>query len=275
MRKYRAVAVVVVMPLVLLGFAGASQAQLVLYDDFNTKAINPAKWFGTERSLGGVSPNTEASRKLSGGHLEIDLTSYGRSDSNSGTAGEANEALRTTNPAAITTTFQVDVAVKSISAVDCPANSASTFTSALVIGAWFNDGTSPNPGGGDRTGDVNGGIEKAKSSKLGDYIAAFITRCTNASCTTRDSIGFHTFATALTKGAFDTLRIQWDQPNHRFIFWVNQEQAVLGYVFPDANPAVLNFKNIGIESFASNCMLPNQRTVASAKVLFDNVMVNP
>jgi hypothetical protein len=165
------------------------------------------------------------------------------------------------------------VAVKSIAAIDCPANPASTFTSALVIGAWFNDGTSPNPGGGDRTGDINAGIEKAMSSKLGTFIAAFVTRCTNASCSTRDSVGFHTFTTALTKDALDTLRIQWDQPNHRFIFSVNQEQTVLGYTVSDTHAAVLNFKNIGIESFAANCT--TQRTVASAKVLFDNVMVNP
>ena len=46
MRKPLTAALLLVIPLVLLAFAGASQAQLVLYDDFNVKPHQPRQMVG-------------------------------------------------------------------------------------------------------------------------------------------------------------------------------------------------------------------------------------
>ena len=62
MRKPMTMAMLLILPLVLLGLAGVSQAQLVLYDDFNVKPINPGRWYGTEFTVGPAQPNTEATR---------------------------------------------------------------------------------------------------------------------------------------------------------------------------------------------------------------------
>jgi hypothetical protein len=205
----------------------------------------------------------------------MDLTSYGRTDSNSGRSGTA-ESLRVTNPVPITT-WQADVTVKSVEVVGCAANPTSTYSKAQLFGGFFNDGTSPGPG--DRTGDIFAIIAASMDTITGDRIEAFFNRCTNANCTTVIAGGSHVFSTKWTKGVANTLSIQWDQPNHRFIFTVNpgpnQEQVALPYTFPDTNPPVLNFKDLDVANGPASCMGPSLRTSATMKALFDNVMVNP
>lgn len=65
-----------------LALPGLSQAQLVLYDDFRGRGpIDPARWHGTEAQAGADAPNTETSRTIIGGQLQLLLTSFGETTS--------------------------------------------------------------------------------------------------------------------------------------------------------------------------------------------------
>ena len=276
MRKAITVALLLIVPLVLLGFAGASQAQLVLYDDFNVKPINPAKWFGTEGSRGSFSPDTEEARKIANGQLEMDLTMYGRTDSDTGVAGNASQNLNHTNPSVVTT-IQADVTVKSVAVVACASNPSPTRARAGMDGGFFNDGTSP--GAGNRIGDIFAGIQKVRDTSLGDRTELFIARCTDSGCSSNTTLTSTLFTAVWATGVADTERLQWDKPNKQFIYTLNpggpsQETRTLSYTVSDTNAAVLNFKTLYVSNSAANC-LSGPRTSASLKVLYDNVMVNP
>jgi len=277
MRKPITVALLVILPLLLLGLAGVSQAQLVLYDDFSVKPINPAKWFGSERQFGPGAPDTETTRKIANGQIEIDLTTYGRADSDTGFAGFSDSSLQVTNPAPIRT-LQVDVTIKNVKVVGCAANPTPTRSRALVVGGFFNDGTSPAPG--DRTGDIVAGMDSRRDSIFGDVILAFIARCTNALCTTSTSLTFAVFTATWTKGVPDTFRMQWlPSPINQFVFTLNPaepnpETKTLSYTVSDTTPPVLDFKLLQDSNAVANC-LSGPRTSATVKALFDNVMVNP
>ena len=275
MRKPLTVALLLVIPLVSLGFAGASQAQLVLYDDFNKGPINPAKWSGGEGSSGPLAPNDETARKIAGKQLEIDLATWGRTDSNIGSTG-AGSNLSVTNPGPVTT-IQADVTVKSATVVGCAANTTRTAARASIAGGFFNDGTSPGPG--DRTGDIFVGIQSVRNTITGDRIHAFVDRCTNANCTTFVTPFFVVFTASWVQGVANTLSVQWDKPNKQFIFTVNpggsQEQHIFTYAFSDTNGPVVDFKNVQVDNSAASCLGPAPRASAAMKALFDNVMLNP
>jgi hypothetical protein len=275
MRKPITTTVLLIVPLLLLGLAGVSQAQLVLYDDFNVKPINPAKWFGSEGQFGPGAPNTETTRKIANGQLKIDLTTWGRTDSDSGIAGISAARLRFSNPTPITT-IQADVTVKSVKVVGCAFNNTPTRAFAVINGAYFNDGTSPGPG--DVTGDIIGAILKVRDSLAGDRIEAIIWRCTNATCTILATLASGVFVTPWTKGVGDTLRLQWDPANDQFIYTVNpganQEVITLAYTVSDTDPSLINMRQLADNNSPASC-LSGPRTSATMKARFDNVMVNP
>jgi hypothetical protein len=275
MRTPLTVVLLLVVLLALLGFAGVSQAQLVLYDDFNKKPINPAKWTGSEGSAGPLAPNTETARRIAAKQLEIDLTTWGRTDSNTGNAGNQSSRLAVTNPGPVTT-IQADVTVKSATAVGCAANMTSTRARAQVLGGFFNDGSSTGPG--DRTGDILAGTQSHRDTISGDQIVAFITRCTNASCSIFTNPASVTFTASWVVGVANTMRTQWDKINKQFIYTLNpgasQEQHILGYGFSDSNGPVLDFKQLAANNSAASCTTA-PRTMATMKALFDNVMLNP
>jgi hypothetical protein len=271
-RKPVTVALLLIVPFLLLGFFGVSRA-LTLYDDFNVKPIDPAKWSGSEGSAGPAAPNTETARKIAKQQLSISLTTWGRTDSNTGNGGSESTRLGVTNPVPVTT-IQADVTVKSTKVVGCAANTTSTRARAQVLGGFFNDGTSPGPG--DRTGDILAGIQSVRDSLLGDRIEAFITRCTNANCTTFTNPASVTFIASWVQGVADTMSVEWDKPNKRFNYTLNgSEQHGLTYTFTDTNGPVVDFKQVAANNSAASCTGPAPRAYATMKALFDNVMLNP
>jgi hypothetical protein len=277
MRKPITLALLLIVPLALFGFAGASQAQLVLYDDFNVKPINPAKWAGNEGNLGLNAPNTEAARKIAGGKLYITLTTQGLGSSNSGTAGISGMRLGTTVPGS-QTALQADVTVKSVKVVGCAANTTPTRARAQIVGGFFNDGTSP--GSPDRTGDILAGVQSVRDSLLGDRIEVFINRCTNAACTTFTTAASDVFAASWTQGVPNTLGVRWDAANNQFVFNLNPggpspETKTLTYAFADSDPPIVSFKHLAVAHSPASCMFPASPGSATMKALFDNMMVNP
>lgn len=90
--------------------AQVSQVPLELYDNFNGQRIDPSKWHGIEVGAGASAPNSEAGREIDGKRLQLYLTTYGASGSDSGSTS-GSQRLRINNPAPVKA-FQAEVTVR-------------------------------------------------------------------------------------------------------------------------------------------------------------------
>jgi hypothetical protein len=252
-----------------------SGQQLTLYDDFGGRQLNVVRWQGSESQASTTAPNTDASRRIVQGKLQLMLTSFGATDSDSGTSGGAAERLRLTSPDTVTT-LQASVTVRQAVAQGCSENSSPSYTRAMLFGSFFNDGASS--GAGDRTGDVSAGIQKLHDSVGRSAITAFVSRCGDPTCSSGTTVGSHLFATPLSFGRADTLGLRWDQAGHQFVFTVNphtshQESATISYSGTDvAPPAGGNIKELLLSSVAAQCSAGARRVGIDSR--FDNVRVN-
>lgn len=201
------------------------------------------------------------------------LTTYGDVTSNSGDRS-GRFGLSFPNPTPITA-MQAKVIVKQAMAQDCPANPAVSRARAQLIGAFFNDGT--GPGAGNRIGDILAGIQKEQSHD-GFLMRAFINRCTDSGCSRSSPVVSQTFTAPWQIGKADTLFMQWDPANNRFLYELNpgtsrEESITLTYTLSDSLPAVTNFKSIRASNNGANCTAGRTKVVVAA--LFDNVKLNP
>ena len=257
--------------LLLLGYPNASSAQLVLYDDFSTGLIDPAKWSGFEATGGPASPTTEVARQIVSGGLQMRLSQYGRSDTDAGGARGAT-ILNVVNPVPITT-LQANVTVNNAKIQDCLVNFGPGTASAGIIGLFFNDGTSGGPS--DQTGNIGAALRQVRDAFGNFTFLGTITRCTNPDCSTASVVGSAPFAATWALGETHKLRLTWDAANDQFVFLVAPETESIPYVLTDtAPPVALNFKALSVDTFAENCASGGQKR-ASIDVRFDDVRVNP
>jgi hypothetical protein len=280
MRIRSALILAIALGALVLAVPETSHAQLMLYDDFSSPLINPAKWFAGGGTGGSGNPTTDTrlfttDLTPAGRQLEIAVRQYG-STSNSGTTG-GQARLNVTNPAAITT-MQARVTVNSALAESCSTNNPGSLlvrARAEVIGSFFNDGTSPSAG--DRTGDFQAAIDKIADTNLGNVIQAFVLRCTNATCSTFTTINFANLVTPWSPNEPHTLTLAWDKTNKRFIMSATTqlgqtETVFLSYTQSDSDPPVNEFKELLVLNSAANCTGSHKQAYMDA--LFDTVMVN-
>lgn len=259
----------------------ATPAQLVLYDNFNSKHIDPNKWTGFQF----FSPDQrEAVRELvvnpgsSGGQqpgrgqlLHIAERDYATTTDDFGGNGDGF-GLEFANPIAITET-SFTVTVNNAEAVACSSNPSLTVTDAEFRGHFFNTETSPP----DQIGDIQAVISVVRSpSDVGSTltVTGFVERCADQFCGSTTEVDAHVLG-YVQPGVSSTLRIKWDQPNHQFVFQLNHQPVVTSpYTFPDATPAVFPFKVLELSRVVAHCTTtPRARTAMDA--YFDNVYVNP
>jgi len=258
-----------------LGHPAVSDAQLVLYDDFSSPLINPDKWYGTNQTGGAGNPTTEAEQILRSGQLEMTLSQYGLSNSDSGsTTGLVH--LRVINPIPITT-MQASVTVLSGEADACPTNASGAAFSARaeVMGNFFNDGSST--GANDLTGDVIARVGLAVDAAAGNVIQAAISRCSNSACSSSSSVGFQNFTGTWTVNRPQTLTLTWDHANHQFVFSAKPsggsvETHSIPYTLSDSAPSGGPTKTLRIFNSAANCNGSQKHAFMDA--LFDTVMGN-
>jgi hypothetical protein len=256
---------------------GMGQAQLVLYDNFNSALINPAKWFGSQSQPGAAAPMTETSRKIVEGQLLLQVTDYGDNTSDTGRAPTGTQSLRVNDPSTVTA-MQARVTVQGAVAQACSTNTGTTGQArAGIFGDFFNDGSST--GSGDETGDVRASFLLTQQSDGTKIILASVTRCTDAGCDNFTTIDSNTFTKKWAVGAAQTLKIEWDPANDQFFFTLNpgtagQEGPVsLSYAgFSDADPPGNDRKQLQVQSLPLNCTAT--RTKASIAARFDNVMLD-
>jgi len=76
-------------------------------------------------------------------------------------------------------------------------------------------------------------------------------------------------------GSTNTLSVRWDQPNHQFVFRVNNHATVsLKYTVPDGFPPGLADRSFFVFGSVPHCTTA-PRPFASVDASFDSVYVNP
>jgi N-acetylneuraminic acid mutarotase len=239
---------------------------LVLYDDFSTGILEPAKWLG----VGGDAALREVERNANNPHLALTHRAYAGVLSDSGTVGGIF-GLNFARFSALTA-VQFTVKALQVETVDCsPSRPTETArTGAAFRGRFFSTQSSPP---GSQSGDVEVviGIEQIAGQQLD--VTAFYTMCNNASCTASTVLDFlHLGPIAL--GQRTTLTVQWDQGNHQFIFLRDKQPPVVSaYTVSDVYPPSSPGKFLVLARVVPNCTVAPRPTVF-LKATFHKVLVN-
>jgi hypothetical protein len=243
----------------------ADAADWVLYDNFNTKTINPSKWSGAEwTSNQTVEENT---RMIEKNTLNLLTRFYGQTGLDTGVTNCSN-LVRFANPKPIYG-IKATVRVKGFSEVDCAANPTPSYARVRINGYFFNMGTSTP---GSALNDVYAliGIRTNPEEELEVFARAWL--CTNANCSASTEIGSLTLGT-INLNKKTTLSLEWDQANNRFIFQQdNLAPVYINYDYPDSSEPGMSLKYLDAHGGAANCT-NTPRPSVFVDAYFDDVYV--
>ena len=256
--------------MVLVSIPAHAQGSLVLYDDFSTPLLDPARWFGAEP---GQNVGLEAVRvrsinqNSSNGQLHLAYRSYGSTNFDGGTQS-ATLSLFFTNPAAITA-VRATVQVNKVKATGCATANTTTTARTEIHGRFFNTGTPVND-----IGDVVAIIQISQfSNESVVRVLADVFQCSLSPCSQGTSLG-HRDLGVISLGSSARLLIQWDQPNHQFIFQRdNGPLTFVQYTVSDTAPPFGQFKMLDIFNDVANCTA-TPRPVGFVDTFYSNVFVN-
>jgi hypothetical protein len=261
--------------LVTLILSEAGVAQLKLYDDFNSKQIDPSKWVGEPPSIPGASNKdrrevtVELADRKGDRRLHISERAYSATSDNNG-AGGSGFGLGFAKPDRVKA-MSFTLAVSKEQSVGCSNNPA--FSVAGFFGDYFNP-TGPQKGA---TGDITAGIGASRlSTDTGTTVdvSASISQCEDPKCNNQTTLSFQDLG-PVPLGSTNTLSAAWDQPNHQFIFRLNHKDPVaLTYTVPDTFPPGLADRSFYVFGSVPHCTTA-PRPFVSIEAFFDNVYVNP
>lgn len=260
----------------LTALPASGQAQLVLYDNFASPSINPSKWLGVDcdpTALRDTVRRVTADESDSGnGLLHLYAKAYASTDTDFGGNG-CPFGLSFANPASVTD-LSFTVTVGKMVATGCTTNPSFSGASVEFRGRIFNTETPPTS----QLGDIESVIGPSRTSTdTGNQftVVAFYQRCDDANCGARTTLDFKVLGSVFP-GEQATLRIKWDQPNHRFIYQLNQQPQVISpYTVSDVSaPFFGPIKHIDITHVVPNCTT-TPRPVVTADAYFGNVYTNP
>lgn len=275
----------VVVIMILTGISARAQGTLVLYDNFESKYLDPEKWFGVVSMTTGGSVlesvrqiKTEPTYGSKG--LYFSQRGYGDTSVDSGAPRLMNRL--TIADGANISTMQSKVLVKKVEAIGCSTpGSDDTDVEARMGGFFFNTGLTPTPG--DATNDVIATIalrrlssSASKANELEVIGSAF--HCSNANCTTGAAVGTDQNLGTVLLGKRVKLQITWDPQNDRFIFQKGKNPGVsLSYspLSDTSAPGALNggLKRLEVFELVANCT-SQPRPVGSMEVFFDDLLTN-
>lgn len=165
------------------------------------------------------------------------------------------------------------VTVNRAEIVGCSSNDSLGVTDAEFRGSFFNTESNPMS----QVGDVDAviGVERnVADSGKSLTIAGFCTRCEDQFCATQSVIDYKVLG-SVSLGRETRLRLKWDQPNHRFIFQLNDAPEVASpYSAPDTTPPVSPSKGIGTARVVPHCT-GKIRPHATIDASFRDVYANP
>ncbi len=224
-------------------YAQQPSSNLVLYDNFDERFLDPAKWspYGACYTDNGME--LECVREIRDERLHVAHRNFGNRDSNVGNQfGSA--AVSFVNPSQIKS-IATDLAVLHAEAVSCAANLG--FGAAAHIDANFF-----NTGSGKSSDDIGAHLAFQPDLSGGVFIFAQISQGNN-----------YFFFLPLGNSSMGTpLRatLTWDQSNHRFLVsWTDlrtniKTEGMMPYSFTDSTPAVGPWKNLSVNTFPANCV---------------------
>jgi hypothetical protein len=262
----------VMLVVVLIGAPGYPVASLTLYDNFNAKYIDPAKWFGAEL---GPEPagadgeaGTEAIRRIRYGRLRLLYRAYGRMAPKSERTRRELALIFRNSPDV--TAIQATVKVTAVATTGCPGNSEYTLAWARLGGRFFASG------GADVVAVIYLGrrsVAPEPSNVL--HARAGVFSCDDLACTTPKELFSQDLGTVqLWKTV--KLRVQWDQGSHRFIFQRDRAKEVeMPYKdkVTDTDKPSYPDKLLSATLFVPDCTTTTRRPMAFIDALFDDVRV--
>jgi hypothetical protein len=259
--------------LLTMALSKASVAQLVLYDNFNSKHIDPTKWIGEPSSSSeGDGDRREVAVELVGtGNRRLHLleTAYAATIDDNG-AGGSGFGLGFANPSKVTA-VSFALAVNQNALVGCTNNAA--FGDAAFFGEYFN----PTGGQDGQTGDIVASIGISRfstDSGTSLEVSGSVSQCADSKCNNQTILLFQDFG-PVQFGSTNALSLKWDQPNHQFVFRVNSNPPVaLKYTVPDGFPPGVADRSFFVFGSVPHCS-STPRPFASIDALFDDVYVNP
>lgn len=248
-------------------------ATFAVYEDWHEGVIRSDRWLGGEDSGG-----QEIEREVTPANvLRLRYRHEGSTIADTGSAA-SGQFLNTAEPTQINE-IEAAFTVSSLGMTTCAANNSGAATRArparLLMGK-FNDGTQSTPG--NRLGDHIAGVHAFRDGSSSNpdgvlNVQGFIVRCTNASCSTNTPVITNTLATTVAVGQTFALRLKWDQPNHQFLFGLDDSSDIaLPYAASDTAPANTTFVNIGLSHTTANC--PAGAVVIDSTTLVGTVHVN-
>jgi hypothetical protein len=222
--------------------AQQASSNLVLYDDFDERFLNPTKWNTFGACYSGNGMELECVREIRDEKLHLAHRNFGNRDTNVGFQfGQA--ALSFVNPSQIKS-ITSDLTVHGVAESNCAANQSFP-PAAHIDGFFFNTGT------GNSSDDIGGHIAFQPDPSGSVFVFAQISQGNN-----------YFFFLPLGNTSMGTpLRatLTWDQPNHRFLVsWTNlltniKTEGVMPYSFTDLTPAVNSARVLDVVTFPANC----------------------
>jgi hypothetical protein len=250
-----------------------SKAQLVLYDDFRSPTIDASKWV----SFGPDFDVLDAQRQLVGGlgdrHLRLAETAYATTADDFGASGGGFGLYFPRSGDVTEVSF--DVTVNDAVAVGCQSNpNGQIVTGAELRGRFFNT----EPFVTSQLGDIEAVIavnRNATDAGPAMEVLGFYQRCDDAGCGARTTLSFNRLGFVLPHVPA-TLHMKWDQPNHQFVFQLNNKPLVFApYSVPDTSlPFFGPIRILDLAHVVPHCTT-TPRPFASIDAFFDNVRVNP
>jgi hypothetical protein len=265
-----AVGTVLLVLTVTLSKAGVTR--LVLYDNFTSHSIDPAKWTAWQFFDTDVR---EAVRQIVGEEenrrLHLSVKAYSATTDDAGGNGNVF-GLAFPVPNAITEVL-FSAVVNEATAVACTSNSSLDVTDVEFRGNFFNAESSPTSQIGDVVAVI--GIARTPTDVGGALtVAGFYSRCDDQFCGSQTSLDYRVLG-SVQPGAVSTLRIKWDRPNHQFIFQLNGgAEAVSPYTVSDTTPAAFPNKIIDVARVVPHCTT-TPRPFTSMEASVSKVYVNP
>jgi hypothetical protein len=249
------------------GGTGRTQAQLVLFDNFNEPRLSPENW------RDGGTGALEMLRDVRDGELRLANRSYAETTNDAGT--HSGQVFASFVNAAGVTAIQTAVRIEGLRVEGCSASSTPAYADANIFGAFFNAAT-PVPNS--HVNDVTAAIRVSRVSNTTDdaatlRITGIVARCENADCSIADGIGAVALGTVQRDSAV-RLRLEWQPDSDRFAFRRgNSADVFVPYAVSDAAAPGNPHKLLGTLAQVPNCTSA-PRPFGFVAASFDNVLVN-
>lgn len=258
---------------------GLAAAQLILYDNFESKVLDAGKWTATESSAEGVDI-LESGRMLKSepvyGFKGLDIfnRSYADPGSNTGRSGSYSRVLFIDGSAI--RTIQAKVVVKKYQATTCATNTDATEPRVRIGGMFFNTGTAIPE---DNTNDVFAFIAIGRptdSTGPANVLTVYgiVSLCTNANCSTTTQIHREEMGT-VNKNQKVKVGISWDPVNNQFAFQKGRTVQIWSNTAPVGDPPGTprgGNKRLEINHLIPNCA-GSLRPMSYMEAFFDDIKI--